>query len=346
MAKKTTSNSNSPKSQGFQKIASFFGNRQTQILFGAFLAFFAIFLLTSFVSYFFSWEQDQSQLSQFSNKDVTVKNLLGKLGASLSDLLIYKGFGISAINLPILLFFSGTSIFLKGSLKKMRKYWGWGILGMLWISISLGFLADKNALLAGVVGYELNIYLQQFLGKTGLILSLAFLLLCYLVIRFKLTPEKVQESITSKVMNDPIMKEENEKTPNTIDEKVVPVSVPSSNKEEKIAIEFPIKPVSKPIITEPDKELDFKVVTAKPSEDDLEIAVEKIVEENQVEENLSDQLVKDFGEFDPTLELGNYKFPTLNLLRDYNESISVDQEELEANKNRIVETLNNYNIGI
>ena len=44
--------------------------------------------------------------------------------------------------------------------------------------------------------------------------------------------------------------------------------------------------------------------------------------------------------------MGNYTFPTLNLLRDYNESISVDQEELEAHKNRIVETLNNYKIGI
>ena len=80
--------------------------------------------------------------------------------------------------------------------------------------------------------------------------------------------------------------------------------------------------------------------------DDVAIDVEKIKEEKSVAENLSDKLVKDFGEFDPKLELGNYKFPTLNLLKDYNETISVDQEELEANKNRIVETLNNYKIGI
>jgi S-DNA-T family DNA segregation ATPase FtsK/SpoIIIE len=95
-----------------------------------------------------------------------------------------------------------------------------------------------------------------------------------------------------------------------------------------------------------DLEDDTDFVPELKSESEVAIAIEKIVEENRVDENLSNQLVKDFGEFDPTLELGNYKFPTLNLLRDYNESISVDQEELEANKNRIVETLNNYKIGI
>ncbi|MDA9363067.1 DNA translocase FtsK, partial [Polaribacter sp.] len=50
--------------------------------------------------------------------------------------------------------------------------------------------------------------------------------------------------------------------------------------------------------------------------------------------------------FDPTLELSNFKFPTFNLLKQYNETISIDPEELEANKNRIVETLKNYKIGI
>jgi S-DNA-T family DNA segregation ATPase FtsK/SpoIIIE len=69
-------------------------------------------------------------------------------------------------------------------------------------------------------------------------------------------------------------------------------------------------------------------------------------EEKSVTENLSDKLLKDFGEFDPTLELSNFKFPTFNLLKQYNETISIDPEELEANKDRIVETLKNYKIGI
>ncbi|MCL4137885.1 UNVERIFIED_CONTAM: hypothetical protein GTU68_041389 [Idotea baltica] len=76
----------------------------------------------------------------------------------------------------------------------------------------------------------------------------------------------------------------------------------------------------------------------------IDIAVAR--EEESSTENLSDKILKDFGEFDPTLELSNFRFPTFNLLKQYNESISIDPEELEANKDRIVETLKNYKIGI
>ena len=81
---------------------------------------------------------------------------------------------------------------------------------------------------------------------------------------------------------------------------------------------------------------------------ELSMEIEQTKEEAVVVENLSDRLVKDFGEFDPTLELSNYKFPTIELLKDYTagQGITINQEELEENKNRIVETLNNYKIGI
>lgn len=343
MAKKTSSTPKSPSKPRFQKIKSFFGNRQTQTIIGAFIALFGVFLLISFVSYLFNWQQDQSQLANFTDKDTTVKNLLGKIGASLSHLTIYNGFGIASIYIPILLVFSGVSIFLKGTLKKVRKFWGWGILGMVWISISFAFFAQKNALLAGVVGFELNSYLQQFLGKTGLLLSLLFLLICYLVIRFKLTPEIVHSAVKSKkeeleIEEAAISNVSEENTSKKEENELLVSTVPQPTND----IPLSKKPI---IVEESDTELDFKIIK-NDNKEDLEIAIDNIVEENHVEENLSDQLVKDFGEFDPTLELGNYKFPTLNLLRDYNESISVDQEELEANKNRIVETLNNYNIGI
>ena len=83
-------------------------------------------------------------------------------------------------------------------------------------------------------------------------------------------------------------------------------------------------------------------------EQELSMEIQQAKEEEVVVENLSDKLVKDFGEFDPTLELSNYKFPTIELLKDYTsgQGITINQEELEENKNRIVETLNNYKIGI
>jgi len=348
MAKNSKKTVKTPRKPRFQGIKSFFGNRQTQTILGLFLMLFAMFLATSFISYLLNGQEDQSQLSNFSDKNVTVQNLLGKIGAAISQFFIYDGFGIAAVYLPILLFFTGLLVFFKGGLKRVRKFWGWGILGMLWLSITLGFLLPNNSILAGVVGFELNNYLQQFLGKTGLFLSLLFLLVSYLVIRFKLTPELVKSSLikakdATQIDSEAVVNVDQNNL-NTEDKK---------NEEFKSPLELSLENL-KPISTipgnhseeesGPENNSDFKADLK--SEPDVTIAVEKIVEENRVEENLSDKLVKDFGEFDPTLELGNYKFPTLNLLRDYNESISVDQEELEANKNRIVETLNNYKIGI
>ncbi|MHC5310398.1 DNA translocase FtsK [Myroides sp. LJL116] len=78
-----------------------------------------------------------------------------------------------------------------------------------------------------------------------------------------------------------------------------------------------------------------------------EFEIQAPVEEQTLEENLASKLVQDFGEFDPTLELANYKFPSIEILKEYgNSSITINQEELETNKNNIVETLKNYKIDI
>ena len=339
--RKTTKTTTKPR---FQKTASFFGSRQTQTILGLFIGLFSIFLLVSFISYLFNWQQDQSQLSNFSDKTITVKNLLGKIGASISHFFIYKSFGVAILYLPILLFFSGLFIFLKGNFKRMRKSWSWGILGILWFSITFGFTGNTNSLLAGVIGFELNNYLQLFLGKTGLILVLVFLFTSYLVIRFKLTPEAIKKSVASSKSNEvPTIIDKNSidniQTDTSTNFELSPESVEPTLKNSSTDISQSIEEKNAA------KELE---ITLKENIEasDVEIAVDKVLEENHVNENLADTLVKDFGEFDPTLELSNYKFPTLNLLKDYNETISVDQEELEANKNKIVATLNNYNIGI
>ncbi len=340
MAKKKKTSTKKIIKPRFQKTKSFFGNQQTQTIIGVFVILFAFFLLISFISYFFNWQEDQSQLSNFTDKNISVKNLLGKIGASISHFFIYKSFGVAALYIPFLLFFSGISIFFKGKLKKVRKIWGWGILGILWVSISFGFLASKNSLFAGVLGYEINLYLQQFLGKTGLILLLLFLGVSYFVIRFKLTPEAFKNSFKSAKKNN----DNDNATESTIENTKQSIELALENiqptpKKHSTNTETPLE--------KEESSINLKSAFEENVEsNDVEIAVDQIVEENHVNENLSDKLVKDFGEFDPTLELSNYKFPTLNLLRDYNESISVDQEELEANKNRIVSTLSNYNIGI
>jgi len=240
MAKKKKTITKTISKPRFQKTKSFFESRQNQTIIGLFIALFAIFLFTAFISYLFNWQQDQSQLSSFSDKNITVKNLLGKIGASISHFFIYKNIGIAALYLPILLFFSGIFIFLNAGLKKVRKSWGWGVLGMLWFSISFGFLSHKNSLLPGVIGFELNNYFQQFLGKTGLILVLLFLFISFLIIRFKLTPEAIKVLFASKSKKEVKPSE----TINKVDIESTTITKPS---EEKPSEEKPTEKIELPI---------------------------------------------------------------------------------------------------
>ena len=368
MAKKTkTTKSKAPKKPKFQSVKAFLNNRQTHTVFGLFLILFSLFLVIAFFSFFFSWQADQSTLTQFADKTVATKNLLGKVGAKLSHFFIYDGFGLAAFIIPLLLFISGLYWLFKIPFKKVVKTWNWGILFMLWFTIAFGFLPNSLVVFAGVIGVEINEYLQTFLGKTGLALVLAFLLLTYIIIRFKVTPESILSKFRSKkkekkeadidvpieeakIENEFVLEDKTETKKETKNKSEFEMSV--KNLQPTISNHSDVKTQNE----EADQNesllnivLETEITEKKKEEtvvEEVEIAVEKIEEEKSVTENLSDKLVKDFGEFDPTLELGNFKFPTFNLLKQYNESISIDPEELEANKNRILETLKNYKIGI
>lgn len=359
--KKTTTKKKQPNNNLFKKITSFLSNKHNQTILGAFLVLFSIFLTVAFISFFFSWQDDQSALSQFSNKAIPTKNLLGKIGAKLSNFFIYKGFGLGAFVIPVTLLLTGARILLQTNLKRIIISWNWGLLIMLWFSIALGFVEKTNAILSGIIGFELNEYLQTFLGKTGLIILLLFFLIAYLIIRYSITPEKINEKI--KTNNTPLANETITKTEasvsntvankpeeqNTVSKSDFELSVedlqPTITKHSEVKTVTPIQKDEITLDVNVKKE-PSSVIVSEETIKEVEVAIEKVAEEKSVAENLSDSLVKDFGKFDPTLELGNYKFPTFNLLKEYNETISIDPEELEANKNKIVETLKNYKIGI
>ena len=371
MAKRTkTTKSKAPKKPKFQNVKAFLNNRQTHTVFGLFLILFSLFLVIAFFSFFFSWQADQSTLTQFADKTVETKNLLGKVGAKLSHFFIYDGFGLAAFIIPLLLTISGFYWLFKIPFRKVVKTWNLGVLFMLWFSIAFGYLPNKLIIFAGIIGVEVNEYLQLFLGKTGLALVLSFLLLTYIIVRFKITPESILLKFRSKkkekapveetstdttieevsIENEFILEDKTETKKEAKDTSDFEMSVknlqPTISNHSDVKTENDIPKEAESLLdivldTEtPEKEKDQKIL------EEVEIAVDKIEEEKSVAENLSDKLVKDFGEFDPTLELGNFKFPTFNLLKQYNESISIDPEELEANKNKILETLKNYKIGI
>lgn len=367
--KKSTTKTNKVKKPN--PIAVFFKSRQTQTIIGSFLILFSLFLLVAFISFFFSWQEDQSILSELADKNIKSKNLLGKIGASLGDFFIYRGFGLGAFVLPYLFFRSGLFWLFRTKLSKLVISWNWGLFTMLWLSLTFGFFATTNKILPGVIGFQLNEYLQTFTGKTGLGIILLFLFLAYLTLRFKVTPELIINKIRSKKKDETSNTEATTPEETVVDEEASQEIILEDNKEEpqkeKSNFELSVENLQPTIknhsdvsstkeddVTHEGHDIDLEPVLKsvkeekkeEPEVEEVKIDVEKIEEEQSVTENLSEKLVKDFGEFDPTLELGNFRFPTLNLLKEYNDSISIDPEELEQNKNRIVETLKNYKIGI
>ena len=235
-------------------------------------------------------------------------------------------------------------MFLSLTKKGLLKIWVWGLVFVIWISISLGFFATEKPLLGGRIGFELNDFLQDYTGKIGVLLLLLFGLVFILVRLFRFTPDGIFEylkskktSIAAEFKNKPakvgstIEFEKEDTSPIVIDTYTHKEDIPPLEKEKTID-DFEVAPPKEEVV----------------ERDVLAMEIEKIVEEKEEKANIANQLVDDFGEFDPTLELGNYKFPTIDLLEQYGTSggITINQEELEENKNKIVETLKNYKIGI
>ncbi|MDO6808177.1 DNA translocase FtsK [Zobellia galactanivorans] len=348
MAKKKTTTT---KKKTSSKKVSLGLSKQNKIILGSLLILFSMALFFSFVSYYFTWQDDQSLLSEFANRNEQAKNLLNKFGASVSHFFVYKGFGVASLILTVMLCITGLYLFLSLDKKGLLKKWIWGLIFMIWISIALGFFAETKPLLGGLVGYEMNDFLQDYTGKIGVVLILIFGLIFILVRFFKLTPEGVASAFKKKTSSlKSELKSTGEADPTTAPAPAKE-AVTKAEKEEPIVLDtYTHKKDIPPLKTEVEPIDDFEVTVPveEETEEDLAMEVEKIVEEKEESTNIADKLVEDFGEFDPTLELGNYKFPTMELLDQHGVTggITINQEELEENKNKIVDTLKNYKIGI
>ena len=351
--KKTTSKAK-PKAKPKAKLKSpsFKLSSQQKLIFGSLLIILGVLLFISFLSFVFTGKEDQSVLTNFPERSEDYKNWASQLGAWLSALFITKGFGIPSFIFSGLLFLSGVYVTLNLKKVKLRKHWIWGTLIVIWLSIFFGFFTHKYDLLGGTIGYEMNHFFQDYIGKIGTALLLLFGLITYLAIRFKVTGDTLVNLFrrAKQDIEEDLQLETDTPKPTII------IDNSLTEEAEAIRSEFEIPLVQPaPIISnysKPKTKVEkLKIeVTEKPQEETVEVPelkVETFEEEKSETDNLAAKLVEDFGQFDPTLELGNYQFPPLDLLKKYdNEGISIDQEELEENKNKIVETLSNYKIGI
>ncbi|HLT51217.1 MAG TPA: hypothetical protein VKZ93_04635, partial [Arenibacter sp.] len=89
MAKKVKKPKSGPVKKGFTLKLS----KQNKIILGSLLMLLGVALFFSFVSFYFTWEADQSLLTEFTNRNERAQNLLNKFGANVGHLVLYKGFG-------------------------------------------------------------------------------------------------------------------------------------------------------------------------------------------------------------------------------------------------------------
>ncbi|OIV41199.1 DNA translocase FtsK [Flavobacterium johnsoniae] len=346
-------------------IRSWTLSKQQKFVLGCLLVLFSIALLVAFISFYVNgqWQTDQSAVSQLGDREEVVQNWLGKFGAFLADLIVYRGFGIASFIIVRLFFLTGLFLALELSTKKLKNTWFWDLFAIIIVSVLFGFFATSAPELGGTIGYELNLFLQDYIGKTGTLLTLLFGLIVYLIFKIKLSPEKIQSYFDSTkkefkselgslkptpqpesaynleefaIEEDPELDNIHLKTEDTQFEINKEALKPTINHSSEIDL----NPVVKPL------QMNINPVTETPAHNE-EFVIEKAEEEDIIEENLASRLVADFGLFDPTLDLSNYKFPTIDLLKEYSTGgITINQEELEENKNKIVDTLRNYKIEI
>ena len=345
MAKSKPKTKKAPKNS--LKTPSFKLSSQQKLVWGSFLVILGLLLFISFVSFLFTGEADQSTLSDFTSREIETQNWLSKSGAWLSDFFIQRGFGIASFIFSGLIFLSGVYVLMNINKTKLRKHWFWGILITVWLSILLGFFGNRNDILGGTFGFEINGFLQDYIGKIGTILLLIFGFITYLAIRFKVTFESIAKVFTS------AKKDLKDELSELKEDLIVPLDNNLSEEAEAIksAFELPLEEETTDIPNTVKSVAESAPLVVKTpvveEEPEIEIRIEDVKEEVSESDNLANKLVEDFGQFDPRLELAKYQFPSLDLLKKYDtEGITINQEELEENKNKIVETLKNYNIGI
>jgi S-DNA-T family DNA segregation ATPase FtsK/SpoIIIE len=374
-----------PKSTGF-KISFFekIDKQKLKVVFGSLLSLLSLYFFLACVSYLFTWEVDQDKLLNrsfvdflFDSKTPAVENWLGKLGAWTSHVLIYSLFGVTSFGICFLMFITGVKIlFDKTFFPILRTYtivWSY----ILWGSVFLGFFASKVNYLGGTFGYYLNEWLILTLGNFGTIALLIVSLYVITTLLFSPNYKAIFDYFLNR--NESEIQEEKMATASAFqDERYDDIIVVNPIKEEQIKADVISETVdfSRNDYDEEDDDADFDeselIVTIKEediqktsteNDSDFEFEIggeEEFTEPVKVvspvvssassksdDEDIAAGLVAEYGEYDPTKDLEGYMLPPLELMKDYGSGgVSVNKEEIESNKDRIVQTLSHYKIDI
>ncbi|MGB2457845.1 MAG: DNA translocase FtsK 4TM domain-containing protein [Flavobacteriales bacterium] len=304
---------------------------RTKKIIGFIFLFFSIYVFVVFVSYILNGNIDQDKTGKLTDD---ISNFGGVFGNTLSHLFLRNYFGISSFIIPLLFFNWGLSLVFDKALFSIKRGFSLGILAIVWISLFFGFFTSPS-ILGGVFGSEMNEFLALRIGKIGNGFFIFLSLLTFIIIRFN---PKFKFNITSDDKQE--LTENNE----IADEELSLSNELDSQEEEQEPI---IEPISQTVNQQSeDKKEEITPNIKQEESNDLGIEVHVNEEDTLSQKDIKTKL-EELGDYDPKLDLSNYKIPAVNLLNDYGSGkIEIDKSELEANKNRIVETLANYKIGI
>jgi DNA segregation ATPase FtsK/SpoIIIE, S-DNA-T family len=367
MAKKKTSNTsrkNNQKSNFRNRLSKLSNWERVGGILSIGLFFFALYLLISLISFLLSGGADQSQLSLtareiLTNPNLKIENVGGKWGANMADWFINRGIGLASFGVVYLLFIMAVKL---GRIHKvsLSRNFGFGIFLIIWSSVALGYfmapLYEQSYLYpGGAYGFFVSQWFNSVIGNMGtFFLLMATMLICIIIafenawpIMRKWMSRAKKQPATDTTLSDeeifnvpkaPVINEKDDSFAKVVkeDDEVEVVYADDNNKEDEIELE--LEPEVNDI--SPEKKNGDK---KDDGPRDPELEVEKRVEDDVVASIQQDAL----EDYDPTLDLSRYEFPSLDLLKEWSTgNPQVTNEELIANKNRIVETLKNYNIEI
>jgi S-DNA-T family DNA segregation ATPase FtsK/SpoIIIE len=346
----------------------------------------SIFLFIAFASYFFTWKEDQDKVfrgaSLLMENDVKVSNLLGRLGALISHFFIYKGFGIASLLFCTFFFVVGVNLLFRRKVFSIWRNLKYITIGLLVLSVSLSFIFYNSEFrFGGGVGNFISEWLKGILGVIGTAALLLVVAVVYFIWQFnpalnlpaKKPTEADEEKEEAEETATPVIENA---TGNSLanEEKMIPVvqeekpwpELTMIEKDEPEQITEQESPIEQEIVndilhTHEDEIVNESLPSDKKSINDLykekqdkekekagaELELEiKTVEDLPEEEPVAGP-VENLAPYEPTLDLRNYKYPTLDLLETHgSDKIVQDANELENNKNQIIATLRNYSIEI
>ncbi|MFD3408715.1 DNA translocase FtsK 4TM domain-containing protein [Aquirufa sp. HETE-83D] len=331
-----------------------------QLIIAAFLFLIGTLLLVSFGSSFFVGVSDQSEVERgmvetIKGSDIPIKNLAGLLGAKIAHFFLFKTFGWSTLLLIPLFYLSAIKVGFKKEFYSLERL-SWQVLFyILWFSLLAGFFVfslDLPHSIGGGVGYFVNEKLYQLLGYLS-IFVIGFGGFIFLVLFYQLSPKKAKVAVPMNTEED-----DEEEESLFLDEDGPAVHIDNDDLEEFRPIVPPVVEEVVPVVEETVEVAPEPVVSEEKKEDDLDFTykvadvADEVIEEEPTpvsREIKANDLVEQFGLYDPTADLPKYQFPTIDLLKEYdqkNQTSQVTMDELKANKEKIVETLLNYGIGI